>query len=41
MQDRYLFRGKRIDNHEWVTGHYVEGNISGCWIYKIINKQRM
>jgi uncharacterized phage protein (TIGR01671 family) len=23
MQDRYLFRGKRIDNGEWVLGHYV------------------
>jgi len=23
MNDRYLFRGKRIDNGEWVTGYYV------------------
>ena len=22
MNDRYLFRGKRIDNEEWVQGHY-------------------
>ena len=21
--DRYLFRGKRLDNGEWVQGHYV------------------
>ena len=24
MEDRYLFRGKRIDNGEWVQGHYYE-----------------
>lgn len=23
MKDRYLFRGKRIDNGEWVVGKYV------------------
>ena len=23
MQDRYLFRGKRIDNGEWVEGHLI------------------
>lgn len=23
MNDRYLFRGKRADNGEWVTGYYV------------------
>ena len=23
MNDRYLFRGKRLDNGEWVEGHYV------------------
>ena len=23
MEDRYLFRGKRIDNGEWVEGSYV------------------
>ena len=23
MNDRYLFRGKRLDNGEWVQGHYV------------------
>lgn len=25
MQDRYLFRGKRIDNGEWIDGYYVKG----------------
>lgn len=25
MEDRYLFKAKRIDNGEWVTGHYVKG----------------
>lgn len=23
MEDRYLFRGKRIDNGEWVEGHLI------------------
>lgn len=23
MNDRYLFKAKRIDNEEWVQGHYV------------------
>ena len=25
MEDRYLFRAKRIDNGKWVVGHYVKG----------------
>ena len=25
MEDRYLFKGKRVDNGEWVIGHYVKG----------------
>ncbi len=24
MNERYLFRGKRLDNGEWVTGYYYE-----------------
>ncbi len=24
MENRYLFRGKRIDNCEWVVGHFYE-----------------
>ena len=24
MEDRYLFRGKRIDNGKWVVGHFYE-----------------
>ena len=27
-----LFRGKRIDNGEWVDGYYYESKISGCFI---------
>ena len=27
-----LFRGKRIDNGEWVDGYYYENKISGCFI---------
>ena len=23
MEDRYLFKAKRLDNGEWVTGQYV------------------
>ncbi len=26
MQDRYLFRGKRIDNGEWVKGNLIYSN---------------
>ncbi|MFR2378326.1 MAG: YopX family protein [Clostridium sp.] len=25
MDDRYLFKAKRIDNGEWIIGHYVNG----------------
>lgn len=25
MEDRYLFKAKRLDNEEWVAGHYVKG----------------
>ena len=25
MEDRYLFKARRIDNGEWVTGQYVKG----------------
>ena len=25
MKGRYLFKAKRIDNGEWVAGHYVKG----------------
>ena len=25
MEDRYLFKAKRIDNGEWATGQYVKG----------------
>ena len=26
MNERYLFRGKRKDNGEWVTGYLIQGN---------------
>lgn len=32
--DRYLFRGKRVDNREWVEGYYVkdpQGNSKIYW----------
>lgn len=31
MQDRYLFRGKRIDNGEWVIGNRID---DGKGIYR-------
>ena len=30
MQDRFLFRGKRLDNGEWVEGHY-DFIPKNCW----------
>lgn len=27
-----IFRGKRVDNGEWVEGYYYESKISGCFI---------
>lgn len=34
MEDRYLFRGKRIDNGEWVQGHLItdEQDKKKCFI---------
>ena len=43
MEDKYLFRGKRIDNHHWITGNlcvtsaftyiceFLEDNMAGCF----------
>ena len=28
MEDRYLFKAKRVDNGEWVIGFYVRVNES-------------
>lgn len=25
MEDRYLFKAKRVDNGEWVQGYYAKG----------------
>ena len=27
MNERYMYRGKRIDNGEWVTGYYVNSEV--------------
>ena len=35
MEDRYLFRGKRIDNGEWITGSLIQADYIGTarsWI---------
>lgn len=29
MYDRYLFRGKRIDNGEWVIGNCIDDGVTG------------
>lgn len=29
IQDRYLFRGKRIDNGEWVIGNRIDDGVTG------------
>ena len=29
MQERYLFRGKRIDNGEWVIGNCIDDGVTG------------
>lgn len=29
MQDRYLFRGKRINNGEWVIGNRIDDGVTG------------
>ena len=38
MNREILFRGKRIDNGEWVFGNYYESGISG--VYILTNKTR-
>ena len=35
-----LFRGKRIDNGEWVEGYLYASNISGCYILQTQTKHR-
>ena len=44
MNDRYLFRGKRLDNGEWVVGYRVHEDIirnynSGCRIQHDIDQE--
>ena len=29
MEDRYLFKAKRADNGEWVTGYYIKSIVDG------------
>ena len=36
MEDRYLFRGKRIDNGEWVVGYIARYGYTGKEKYFII-----
>ena len=36
MEDRYLFRGKRIDNGEWVVGYIARYGYTGKEKYSII-----
>jgi len=31
MNERYQFRGKRIDNGEWIIGQLVQDFVSGDW----------
>lgn len=44
MEDRYLFKAKRIDNGEWIIGQYVnccypnENNKAGHFILEFPNK---
>lgn len=37
MQDRYLFRGKRLDNGEWVVGFYYSVDTSNIHCLKVNN----
>lgn len=38
MNDRYLFRGKRTDNGEWITGNLIEDGVTGkVYIHAIGN----
>ena len=42
MEDRYLFKAKRIDNGEWVTGYYVKGlNMHGKEVHLIFEPNTM
>lgn len=29
MNDRYLYRGKRTDNEEWITGNRIDDGVTG------------
>lgn len=33
MSSRYLFRGKRVDNGEWIIGSLIHKQVSLFWIY--------
>lgn len=42
MEDRYLFKAKRLDNGEWVQGYYVKGlNMYGKEVYLIFEPNTM
>ena len=35
MNDRYLFRGKRVDNGEWVQGFFINDSLKGGFNFLI------
>lgn len=42
MEDRYLFKAKRVDNGEWVQGYYVKGlNMYDKEVYLIFEPNTM
>jgi hypothetical protein len=38
MRDMGLYRGKRVDNGEWVEGYFFAGNIAGAFILQTKTK---
>ena len=42
MEDRYLFKAKRLDNGEWVQGYYVKGlDVYGKEVHLIFEPNTM
>ena len=39
MEREIIFRGRRLDNGEWVEGNYYESNMSGCFILQNVQKK--
>ena len=38
MKSRFLFRGKRLDNKEWVVGHYTQDGVGRHRITRILKE---